>query len=86
MTDTAAPAASTARARNPLAFLEAIQAFKIVHSTQIQVLSTYAMPAIELIAGLALIFGVWTREAALLIGLLLLVFIAAIISAINAWS
>jgi predicted anti-sigma-YlaC factor YlaD len=36
------------------------------------------MPWVELLAGLALILGVWPREAAALAGLLLLVFIAAI--------
>ena len=36
------------------------------------------MPWVELLAGLALILGVWRREAAALAGLLLLVFIAAI--------
>ena len=36
------------------------------------------MPWVELLTGLALILGVWRREAAALAGLLLLVFIAAI--------
>jgi uncharacterized membrane protein YphA (DoxX/SURF4 family) len=36
------------------------------------------MPWVELLTGLALILGVWPREAAALAGLLLLVFIAAI--------
>ncbi len=36
------------------------------------------MPWVEFLAGLALILGVWRREAAALTGLLLLVFIAAI--------
>ena len=36
------------------------------------------MPWVELLAGLALILGAWRREAAALLGLLLLVFIAAI--------
>lgn len=66
----------------PQAFLEAIQAFKIVHSERVEVLSTYALPMVEMLAGIALVLGFWTREAAVLIGLLLLVFIAAIVSAI----
>jgi hypothetical protein len=36
------------------------------------------MPWVELFAGLALILGVWKREAAILVGLLLLVFVGAI--------
>jgi hypothetical protein len=36
------------------------------------------MPWVELFVGLALILGVWRREAAILVGLMLLVFIVAI--------
>jgi len=36
------------------------------------------LPWVELLAGLALILGVWKREAAALIGLMLLAFIAAV--------
>ena len=36
------------------------------------------MPWVELLVGLALVLGVWRRQAAALAGLLLLVFIAAI--------
>jgi uncharacterized membrane protein YphA (DoxX/SURF4 family) len=36
------------------------------------------MPWLELLAGLALILGIWTRMSAALIGALLLVFVAAI--------
>lgn len=36
------------------------------------------LPWVELFAGIALILGVWKREAAILVGLLLLVFIVAI--------
>ncbi len=39
------------------------------------------MPWVEFLVGLALILGVWRREAAALTGLLILVFIAAIHSA-----
>jgi uncharacterized membrane protein YphA (DoxX/SURF4 family) len=37
-----------------------------------------SLPWVELLAGLALIFGLWRREASLLTGLLLVVFIAAV--------
>jgi hypothetical protein len=36
------------------------------------------MPWVELLAGIGLILGVWKREAAIVAGLLILVFIAAI--------
>jgi uncharacterized membrane protein YphA (DoxX/SURF4 family) len=36
------------------------------------------MPWLELLAGLALILGIWTRASAVLVGVLLLVFVAAI--------
>ncbi len=36
------------------------------------------MPWVELLAGLALILGFWRREAAIVMGLLILVFLAAI--------
>lgn len=37
-----------------------------------------ALPWVELFAGAALILGIWKREAAILIGIMLLVFIVAI--------
>jgi putative oxidoreductase len=36
------------------------------------------MPWLELLAGLALILGVWRREAAIVVGVLLIVFLVAI--------
>jgi putative oxidoreductase len=39
-----------------------------------------SLPWVELLAGLALIFGLWRREASLVTGLMLLVFIAAVSS------
>jgi putative oxidoreductase len=39
-----------------------------------------ALPWVELLAGLALIFGLWRREVSLLTGIMLLVFIAAVSS------
>jgi uncharacterized membrane protein YphA (DoxX/SURF4 family) len=38
------------------------------------------LPWVELLAGLALIFGLWRREVSLLSGLMLLVFIGAVLS------
>jgi uncharacterized membrane protein YphA (DoxX/SURF4 family) len=65
-------------------FLEAIKAFRILPATPdwdwLLIGATFAIPWIELLAGLALVLGFWTRSAALVIGILLMVFIAGIVS------
>ena len=62
---------------DPPSFAHMIYNYRLVPGPLV---NTFAlvMPWVELLAGLALILGVWRREAAVLIGLLLLVFIAAI--------
>jgi uncharacterized membrane protein YphA (DoxX/SURF4 family) len=65
-------------------FLEAIKAFRVLPATPdwdwLLIGATYAIPWVELLCGLALVAGFWTRSAALVIGLLLSVFIAGIVS------
>jgi uncharacterized membrane protein YphA (DoxX/SURF4 family) len=65
-------------------FLEAIQAFRVLPATPdwdwLLIGATYTIPWVELLCGLALVVGFWTRSAALVIGLLLMVFIAGIVS------
>jgi uncharacterized membrane protein YphA (DoxX/SURF4 family) len=68
---------------SPQSFLEAMQAFKIVQNDQLLLLATFWLPWIELVCGVALILGLWTRAAALILGLLLAFFIALIISSIE---
>jgi len=62
---------------DPPAFAHMIYNYKLVPGGLINFLAI-TMPWIEVVAGMALILGIWKREAAVLIGLMLLVFIAAI--------
>jgi uncharacterized membrane protein YphA (DoxX/SURF4 family) len=66
----------------PESFAEAIMAFKLVDDDQLVTWATFMIPWTEIIAGAALILGLWSRGAALVIGLLLAAFIAAITSVI----
>jgi putative oxidoreductase len=62
---------------DPPSFAHMIYNYRLVPGPLVNALAL-VMPWAELLAGLALILGVWRREAAVLVGLLLLVFIAAI--------
>jgi uncharacterized membrane protein YphA (DoxX/SURF4 family) len=67
---------------SPQTFLEAIQAFKVVQDDRLVTLATFWIPWTELVCGVALLLGLWTRAAALILGLLLALFIALISSTI----
>jgi putative oxidoreductase len=62
---------------DPPAFAHMIYNYRLLPGNAINALAL-VMPWVELLAGLALILGVWKREAAIVAGLLLLVFIVAI--------
>jgi uncharacterized membrane protein YphA (DoxX/SURF4 family) len=62
---------------DPPSFTHMIYNYRLVPGFAVNALAL-VMPWVELLTGLALILGVWPREAAALAGLLLLVFIAAI--------
>jgi hypothetical protein len=62
---------------DPPSFAHMIYNYRLVPGAAVNALAL-VMPWVEILAGLALILGVWPREAAALAGLLLLVFIAAI--------
>ena len=62
---------------DPPSFAHMIYNYRAVPGFAVNALAL-VMPWVELTAGLALILGVWRREAAMVVGLLLLVFIAAI--------
>ena len=62
---------------DPPSFAHMIYNYRLVPGAAINALAL-VMPWVEVLAGLALILGVWPREAAALAGVLLLVFIAAI--------
>ena len=61
-------------------FAEAINAFRIIpeKADYLVVFAAFAMPWIELIAGLFLLAGLWTRASALVISAMLVAFIAMI--------
>lgn len=67
----------------PQNFLEAIQAFRMVQDDRLLLLGTWSIPWAELVAGAALVAGLWSRAAALVLSLLLTLFIAVIVSAIG---
>jgi uncharacterized membrane protein YphA (DoxX/SURF4 family) len=62
---------------DPPAFAHMIYNYRIVPGAFVNLMAL-VMPWFELLTGIALILGIWTRASAALIGALLLVFIAAI--------
>ena len=77
--------AGVMKLQDPQAFAFAIKAFKLFGTSAGDTLIpflAYATPWIEIAAGLALILGVWGRAAAVLVGAMLVAFIAAVISVI----
>lgn len=65
--------------RDPQSFAESIQAFKILPD-HLVVLFTFAIPWTEVLAASLLVVGLWTRAAAAVLLMALLVFIGAIVS------
>jgi hypothetical protein len=69
--------AALPKVADPPSFAHMIYNYRVVPAFAVNALAL-VMPWVELLAGLALILGVWRRESAAVIGLMLLVFIAAI--------
>lgn len=72
---------------DPQYFAESVKAFGIIpldRALHLAVLTTFLVPWTEVFTGLALVVGVRTRAAGLLLSAMLLVFTAAIVSAIVA--
>jgi len=69
-----------ATSSGPQGFAWTIKAFKLDLPDWAVLASTFTTPWIEIIAGAMLILGIWTRGAALVIGGLLVVFIALLLS------
>ncbi len=68
---------------DPQSFAEAIKGFRIVSETEhahLIVSAAFVIPWVEMLAGLGLILGLWTRASAAAIGLALLAFIAGLVS------
>jgi uncharacterized membrane protein YphA (DoxX/SURF4 family) len=66
---------------DPQQFAFSVNAFKLLPE-HLVILSTFAMPWMELIAGVMLLAGVWTRAAAAVISAMLVAFIFGITSVI----
>ena len=62
---------------DPPGFAHMIYNYRLVPGAFVNALGL-VMPWVEILAGLALILGVWRREAAIVCGLLILVFLVAI--------
>ena len=70
-------AAAIPKIADPPSFAHMIYNYRLVPGGLLNLAALW-LPWVELLAGLALIVGVWRRGAALVIGLLLLTFIAAV--------
>jgi putative oxidoreductase len=70
-------AAALPKLVDPPSFAHMIYNYRLVPGTLVNLMAL-VMPWFELLAGLALILGIWTRASTGLVGALLLVFIAAI--------
>ena len=62
---------------DPPSFAHMIYNYRLVPGALVNAMAL-VMPWVEILAGLALILGVWRKEAAIVCGLLILVFLAAI--------
>jgi putative oxidoreductase len=69
--------ASLPKLADPPSFAHMIYNYRILPGGLVNLLAL-VLPWVELLAGVALLLGLWTRASAALIGLLLVVFIAAI--------
>lgn len=66
---------------DPQQFAFSVNAFKLLPE-HLVILNTFVLPWMEMIAGVLLLAGVWTRAAAAVIGAMLVAFIFGIISVI----
>lgn len=62
---------------DPPSFAHMVHNYRLVPGPLVNLMAL-GMPWLELLAGLALILGIWTRTSAALVGTLLLVFIGAV--------
>ena len=70
-------AAAIPKIADPPAFAHMIYNYRLLPGSLINA-TALLMPWLELLAGLALILGVWRREAAVVVGVMLVVFLVAI--------
>lgn len=72
--------AGTVKLMNPQLFQQSISAFKVGAPDHLVVLATFSLPWTELLVGVALILGLWTRAASALLSLILIAFVALLSS------
>ncbi len=72
--------AGAAKVLDPLGSIEAVRAYELLPASLVEPVG-YALPALELVLGLALLVGAMTRGAALLSAVLLVGFVVGIASA-----
>jgi len=65
---------------SPLDFAYSIKGFKMGLSDEVVTLLAFVVPWAELVAGLAVVLGLWTRAGAALIGAMMIAFMAGIAS------
>lgn len=71
--------------QDPQSFAEAIKGFKVLDANEfghLIITGAFTIPWIELVAGVMLVLGFWTRASALTLGLALVGFMAALMSVI----
>ena len=73
--------ASVEKMADPAAFAASIGNYKLVSSSVALTVATY-LPWIELLSGLAILFGIFSRGSSLLILIMLVVFTGGVISAV----
>lgn len=73
--------ASLDKVADPAAFAQAVFHYRLLGAALLHPMALY-LPWLELVAGLAMILGLYRRGAALLISVLLVMFMAAIVSAL----
>jgi uncharacterized membrane protein YphA (DoxX/SURF4 family) len=69
--------------QDPQSFAEAIKGFKVLDHAEhahLIVSAAFTIPWVEMLAGVFLILGLWTRASAAAVGLALLMFIAGLLS------
>lgn len=69
---------------DPAGFSEAISGFKVIPegAEHLNILATFVVPWLELISGICLVLGLWTRASATIVVVMLLGFCGLIYSAI----
>lgn len=75
--------AAAMKLQDPQGVAGNITAFKFDIPDHLVILGSYALPWTELIIGIALVLGFWTRAAALVYALVMAIFIVGIISVIQ---